>query len=381
MLELLAPIFLGLTALVVFDSLSRPDDPSEDSSDGEDTQPESDPPQTISLNELGSFCGGDEDDDILVRTKTGTSTFYDWDVYASIPDDPVMEVRGGLGDDTLRLSGGGYRVFGDEGSDVIYAQDASDIAIYGGSGDTVFGGTGDHVYTRLSDDAIFIGGDGNDFVISSSTASTNLGCGDDVFLGLKEGWNSGETATADLVYGGQGNDLIFGTARESYLWSTHANDQDLVSLDADTLYGGYGDDTLIGSHGDLLFGGEGMDNFQVVLNLGGSLPTASVEDFDPHKEHIEVRVGAGDGDELFPEYYRSLKFSDFSQHVNEAGDSVLRDKFGSDLLRVSGTGELKIGLEGWDSDRACKCFLDLNGNEIAQADCHILIRGQVDAYL
>lgn len=380
MIELLAPIFLGLTAIAVFDVLSQSDDAPNGGASNEDPQPETDAPRTIQLDEVSSFCGGDQDEEISVNAKTTTTTFYDWDGYVSQQDEPAMEVRGGVGDDTLRLSGGGYRVFGDEGADAIYAGDSSDIAIYGGTDDTVIGGTGEDVYVRIGDNALFVGGDGDDFVISSSTSHSDLGNGNDFFLGLKDGWESGETSIPDLVYGGQGDDFIIGSARESYLWSAHANDQDLISRDVDTIYGGDGSDTILGSHGDHLFGGEGVDDFQVVLNLGGDFSVTSIEDFEPWSEYIEVRVGDGDGVQYLSDHFQNLDFSDFSQHVNEAGDALLSDNSGQPILRIVGGGELKIGFEGWNSDLSSKCILDLNGNEIERADCQVIIRGQIDAF-
>lgn len=381
MIELLAPIFLGLTAVAVFDVLSQQDDASDGDARNDDPQLETDGPRAIQLDEVGSFRGGDKDEEISVNARTNTTTFYDWDGYVSQPDEPAMEVRGGEGDDTLRLSGGGYRVFGDEGADLIYAGGSSDIAIYGGADDTVIGGTGENVYVRLSDNALFVGGDGDDFLISSSTSNSDLGNGNDFFLGLKDGWEAGETSTPDLVYGGQGDDFIIGSARDSYLWSAHANDQDLISLDVDTIYGGDGSDTILGSHGDHLFGGEGADDFQVVLNLDGDFAITSIEDFEPESEYIEVRVGHVDVVQYLADQYQNLNFSDFSQHVDEAGDTLLSDSSGQTILRVVGGGELTVGVEGWNSDLSSKYILDLNGKEIERADCQVIIRKQTDAPL
>lgn len=376
MLELLLPFLVGATLFSLLDDHAPH---SKSSNDGaEDDDAEQEPHVTVlTEDDRESYSGSEENDDVYVKTSTSQSLFYDWDRYTEEPDGAVVEVRGGAGDDHLHLSGGGYRVFGDQGADLIESGDASDVAIYGGQDDTVVGGIGEKVYVRLEGNAHFEGREGNDFVLSSSSTPTDLGDGDDVFVGLRDGSGAEE----NLVFGGSGNDYLAGSMRESNLWSAHSSDQGNVSSDCDTLYGGEGDDTIIGSHGDLLFGGTGTDTFHVVLNMEAHLPAALIKDFDPSSEQIEIRAGQGDGESYSPEYFQGIKFSDFTQSINRDGETVIEDRTGQQLVRIAGGHDIKVGFESWDCDPRSKSLIDLQGHEIARADCDVLIRGQQGGFL
>jgi Ca2+-binding RTX toxin-like protein len=95
------------------------------------------------------------------------------------------------------------------------------------------------------------GGAGNDVVLGTGTAGTNIiwgGDGDDLIVG-----GTGD----DLIIGGLGNDWINGNAGNDIL---SGGDEAGVDTGNDTLYGGTGHDLLYGGKGnDYLDGGDGVD--------------------------------------------------------------------------------------------------------------------------
>jgi Ca2+-binding RTX toxin-like protein len=381
MLELLLPLFVGLTAMSLIGLDHEPEEGEEDHQDNEEIPPENgdDEPNEDLLHmyseDRGIITAGPGADTIFVNANTGSSMFSIWDT-SSDETDPPLEVNGSQGDDDFHLSGSGYVVRGDEGSDTIDLGDVSDAAVFGGMDDTITGGMGSDVYVHLDDNAVFQGGSGDDYVHSKSSSPVSLAGGDDVFVGVHEGKDLTSQGTDDLVYGGSGNDYLIGDLREFHLTWSHANDQGLVSSDHDTLYGDGGDDTINGSHGDLMYGGSGVDHFEVVLNhdLGG--PPTTIADFDPDKETVEVRFGSGDGIEGSPEFFQGVSHDNFDQIVTDSGDSLLVDRSGQTLIKFLGTGPLIVGFEGCGVSPSAKLLVDLDGNSVSRSACDVVIRGQ-----
>lgn len=101
------------------------------------------------------------------------------------------------------------------------------------------------------DEIEIITGDGNDFVLVSTsvteTATIDAGAGDDVVIG-----GSGD----DVLIGGDGRDFLFGRKGNDVIVADEGNDV-LVGGDGDDLMvGGDGSDALIGNKGnDILIGG------------------------------------------------------------------------------------------------------------------------------
>lgn len=372
MLEILIPLMFVAGAASAIIGLEPGDD--SDRSDPDPNDEDEVEPSFVDINEVGSYSGGDQDDVLHVGGDTGTSMFYDWDGYAEHPDGPANEVCGGAGDDKLLLSGSGYRVFADEGADLVDVGDASHVAVYAGADDTVIGGIGEDVYVRLEENATFEGREGNDFVISSSTSPTSLGQGDDTYIGVSG--NGTTDSSADIVYGGAGNDFIAGSVKESNLWHAHPGDQGLVSFDTDILYGGSDADTLLGSHGDQLYGGEGHDTFITVLNIENHQNATQVMDFEPGLDQLEVRLGQGDLNYSSSNYEGRASSLDLSQQVDANGDTVLLGRDGQELVRVVGVGNLKIGIDDGQAEADSKWLLDLNGEAIEREFCDIVVKGQ-----
>ncbi|MGX1561457.1 calcium-binding protein [Streptomyces sp. NPDC055506] len=113
-------------------------------------------------------------------------------------------VRGGAGEDTIRVGAHGFAGGGD-GDDTLYA---------GAEGEIVDGGAGDDVLRGGAGDQILRADDGDDTVYG--------GAGD------------------DEIYGGRGNDILYGNSGADRIWGNSGDDE---------LYGGPGADTLSGGPG------------------------------------------------------------------------------------------------------------------------------------
>ena len=167
-------------------------------------------------------------------------------------------------------------MYGDEGDDELYGDNATDSALTGGNdfirgeegNDKLYGGAGndqlygDHSYGQKGD------GDGNDTLYG--------GAGNDQLIGGLGG------SAADTLYGGTGNDIL------------------LSGDGADILYGGGGDDTLYMQGQDIVTGGDGEDDFRT----GGWYDANSVllktenDDFATIKD---FRLNGNKSDELIVE--------------------------------------------------------------------------------
>ncbi|MCR5563167.1 MAG: hypothetical protein K6F46_07345, partial [Desulfovibrio sp.] len=108
--------------------------------------------------------------------------------------------------------------------------------------DLLFGGEGnDTLYGKSGDDAL-VGGEGND--------TLNGGAGDDTLFG---------GAGNDELHGGDGDDTLNGEADNDTLFGGAGNDYLDGGAGSDTLYGDDGNDIMVYDKGDLFYGGEGID--------------------------------------------------------------------------------------------------------------------------
>lgn len=168
-----------------------------------------------------------------------------------------VELRGGMGRDSLYGSWGQDRIFGEDGDDLILGDGSGDGVkgaadwIDGGAGndtieadgpeggrsaaDTIFGGDGDD--TILSDGGegaadIIDGGAGDDVIYTGGgNDHADGGAGNDILLG-----GDGGEGAADTLLGGDGRDILIGDGGGA---------RDGNAAGADQLSGGAGEDIII----------------------------------------------------------------------------------------------------------------------------------------
>lgn len=161
---------------------------------------------------------------ILVRTNGGSDTV---NIRALIP----TTVYGGAGNDTIR---------GGQAPDLLYGEGGADSVSGGGGYDTLFGGTGNDNLHAGFEGAELHGDAGNDLLNLSDDGGIAYGdAGKDRLI----------TYGGGALYGGDGDDLLRGSAYMDSLYGEAGND---------TLYGNAGPDTGNGPI-DLLDGGAGTN--------------------------------------------------------------------------------------------------------------------------
>lgn len=261
-------------------------------------------------------------------------------------------LRGGWGDDTLyggagndRLEGlygndliyagaGDDHVFGRDQDDLIYGEDGNDTLIGSKGTDTVWGGAGndtlagsqgnDEIHGGAGNDLAFIGvyedsdsiylDEGNDFLDGGSAGSSfygeggsgndkmNSGVGDDTLLG-----GTGR----DTLDGGAGADRLDGGADEDRISGASGNDTLVGGSGADTLDGGDDRDVILAGAGDLIDGGEGGDDHDV-LDLSGS-GAVSI-----HYNPDDAEAGTVDFLDAGGAVTGSLSFSNIEEVISDA---------------------------------------------------------------
>ncbi|PSL21628.1 calcium-binding protein [Shimia abyssi] len=166
--------------------------------------------------------------------------------------DLTDNVDGAGGDDRIELLGGEDLGLGGAGDDTILGRGGTDV---------IDGGTGNDVLN---------GGNGNDFLYGEE--------GDDNLLGGR-----GD----DLISTGSGTDLARGGVGDDYIF---AIDPDGADDAPDTVLGGAGNDQIWGDDGDVLYGGEGVNRFEVTVGIAGNDPVV-IKDLNLfHGDDAELRT-------------------------------------------------------------------------------------------
>jgi RHS repeat-associated protein len=226
--------------------------------------------------------------------------------------------------DTITGNSSNNRIEGGDGENVLYGGDGDDVLMGGRSDDILIGGAGDDILHGFSGNDIFEGGTGDDilhggvgddtyYFAGDLSAAGNLGAdtiieaegGGVDHLDFSLGSNSlgatglvidlslfedqpalGVAQTGALVLRGLGqaaienvvgtslDDVIAGNAQDNEVWGGAGNDR-LYGLGGDDiLHGDDGDDILVDGSGagDVLNGGAGFDNFEVVAPVSSSSP-------------------------------------------------------------------------------------------------------------
>lgn len=162
----------------------------------------------------------------------------------------------------------------------------------------------------------FLGGSGDDYVISGSLADRlSGGLGDDRLVagdGQDRIWGQ---AGADRIYGEEGNDRLYG------------------GQGADALGGGLGNDTLSGGAGrDTLFGQDGEDQF--VFAHSGARNRDVIDDFDVADDQIQLAASLFD--DLAAGALQKARFV-LGTEAKDADDRVIYS---------AETGEIWLDLDG-----------------------------------
>ncbi len=229
-----------------------------------------------------TVIGGAGDDFINTRTAPGTgtpdggllypddpSTAFDESSY-SYPADIADGTYGGPDDDRDFVQGG-------IGNDRIMTGDDNDTVYGGADNDSVDGGFDDDlIYGEGGNDSLegdqgrdtISGGDGNDVIYGGLSPSAGLGY---LFYDFYSLDNHGINSLADLNPTDD-NDILFGGVGDDTIYGQDDNDTLSGGEGADYLDGGIDDDRLLGGTGaDTLIGGQGNDRF--VYNPGDGADT------------------------------------------------------------------------------------------------------------
>lgn len=188
-------------------------------------------------------------------------------------------VFGGAGDDLLEGEAGNDTLFGDEGNDRLMGGEGDDIlsaisgnnVMFAGTGnDTVSGGSGfDFISGGLGND-ILDGGAGNDIMhLEGDSEGFDQSTHETAYGGDGDDSISTSVTASNVVYGGEGNDVM----RPSYATTGapgEGNDTLFGDAGNDDIYGGNGDDLIYGGDdldvlrgglgSDIIYGGEGGDS-------------------------------------------------------------------------------------------------------------------------
>ena len=263
--------------------------------------------------------GGDGDDYINTRTSPGTGLPDEGYPDGLLPDDSdptndMDSVSGGAGNDEI--------LTGDD-NDIVYGGTGEDSIDAGFDDDLVFGGTGDDFISGNEGADTLSGDDGDDTIYGDDATGTYS------LLDIPDDTDLQPDNQIDTIYGGAGNDTIFGMDDADSLYGGTGNDVIDGGIDndalfggegADTLSGGDGDDTITFSEGDTASGGANDDLF-ILEDLG-----------EPTNGTITIDGGSEDGAD-------TLQLGSLGVLTQDVQDSFVDDGTGS----FSGTITLDDG--------------------------------------
>lgn len=262
-----------------------------------------------------------------VRTRFGSNTGYETEYYLVDLDGNIRNLKGelvsGISLDALdSRSGGNDIITGSDYSDVIFGQEGNDTIIGGGGEDHLFGGTGNDLLM----------GDGDSTTLSSITSALGIASGsgvDAVYSAVKSATDSQLKAVVqaveglegddnDFLYGGHGNDILFGMGGNDYLDG---------SSGSDIIFGGAGNDLIVYDTADyLVHGGSGID-FMISDNTTLTMDTLLSGDgtSSPKVTSMEVLI-TGDN---------ALSLTSISQLAEDYGITLGTDAAGKETLTLS----------------------------------------------
>ncbi len=270
-------------------------------------------------------------------------------------------------------------LWGEAGLDTIYGGYGDDEIHGGAEADTIFGEAGqDEIY----------GDAGNDFIYGDAGAPIDVNTNGtfdlyDQFsrLDLTYEVKLGSGGEADTIYGGAGDDTIFGAGGNEEVHGDAGNDTIFGGSGVDTLYGDAGNDTIYGQgESDVIYGGTGDDTLDggasddVVYGENGPADLmATGAPADPwNTEVYGANTPAG--------YKFGLTYSPTPVDALSRNDTLIGG-IGSDFLDgQSGNDIYKIRLQGADTSG----FINIydSGDSASQTDfMHVKGTMYDDAFL
>ena len=246
-------------------------------------------------------------------------------------------------------------LIGGEGNDVMYGQGGNDLLIGDGSNTS---GADDTLHRLAQELGTLTGGSHGVTPASLSDAILNLGH-DSAKLHELADWSEKHLENSsdgdDWLFGGEGNDVLFGLGGNDHLYGGSGDD---------VLFGGSGDDYLDGGEGqDILFGGSGND----IIKYDSS----------------DFLVDGGDGIDFLITDNKNLSLDELLRNTDPNNGPIVQNVevliSGDDALSLTDTTGLKqYGIElGLDGDKETLTLSDAwtqQGDAFVNADAGLTIQ-------
>ena len=208
-------------------------------------------------------------DDVATHSGSFVGTLLDvFEVNQGTDANNTIRDLGNAGD-TVEGLNGNDNLTGDAGDGIVDGGNGNDVIRGGVGADTLLGGAGNDLIFVDEDDVLVDGGVGTD-TLRANVNSRGVDWDTTDFLNFErfEGSAYADTiddsgdATADWLYGFDGEDTITGGAGNDRVWGYDDNDTLDGGAGNDDIRGLHGDDVLVGGDGnDVLRGGHGADEF------------------------------------------------------------------------------------------------------------------------
>ena len=264
-------------------------------------------------------------------------------------------------------------LIGGEGNDVMYGQGGNDLLIGDGSNTS---GADDTLHRLAQELGTLTGGSHGVTPASLSDAILNLGH-DSAKLHELADWSEKHLENSsdgdDWLFGGEGNDVLFGLGGNDHLYGGSGDDVLFGGSGNDHLYGGSGNDILFGGSGDdYLDGGEGRD-----ILFGGS--GNDIIKYDS----TDFLVDGGDGIDFLITDNKDLTLDDLLRNTDPNNGPIVQNVevliSGDHALSLTDTAGLKqYGIElGLDGDKETLTLSDAwtqQGDAFVNADAGLTIQ-------
>lgn len=252
--------------------------------------------------------GGAGDDKIVINASQGNNLIdgEGGNDNITVNAGASTNIKGGFGNDTIKLNGDGNSADSGDGNDNLTAI---------GSNNTLQSSLGDNKFGVSGSNNIVIGGLGNEsFAIDGDNNSVTTGAGNDT-ISVKGDKNnlSSNSGINNFTVNGSQNILQGGSDVDKF---------DIAGI-GNTAKGGDGDDSFnvrFSSKDSNIDGEGGADN--TMVNRGNDTIFANVKDMTPIEIPIRLQVGAGSDENSFIKFNSSLSFFDFNIDFSSTDDAL-----------------------------------------------------------